>query len=210
MSPGRHLRQPAHFPDTTAARRGRSTTSRTAVQDKLHALLDLNERNTQLEEQALKGRQTNEIAIKASADAVMLAANAVCCSRCCTKKKKNQEEVCLLRKEHEWKRELLEMEKANLTNTTFHELLFKQCVVHNPKSSRNYSVYRFLQKFLADSHFKSWRTIGSVVWRCGRDLCPLNWSSTFTRFAVVGTQVRHTCSTGRAHSSIKCRKPHPL
>lgn len=88
MSPGRHLRQPAHFPDTTAARRGRSTTSRTAVQDKLHALLDLNERNTQLEEQALKGRQTNEIAIKASADAVMLAANAVCCSRCCTKKKK--------------------------------------------------------------------------------------------------------------------------
>lgn len=89
------------------------------MQDKLHALLDLNERNTQLEEQALKGRQTNEIAIKASADAVMLAANAVCCSRCCTKKKKNQEEVCLLRKEHEWKRELLEMEKANLKKQYF-------------------------------------------------------------------------------------------
>lgn len=102
-----------------------------------------------------------------------------------------------------WKRQTLK-------NNTFHELSFKQCLVHNPKSSRNYSVYRFLQKFLADSHFKSWRTIGSVVWRCGRDLCPLNWSSTFTRFAVVGTQVRHTCSTGRAHSSIKCRKPHPL
>lgn len=60
----------------------------------------MNEQNIQLEEEGLQGRQTTDIAIKAAADAVMLAANAVSAAPDAAKRK-TEEEVCLMREEHE-------------------------------------------------------------------------------------------------------------
>ncbi|KAH9372318.1 hypothetical protein HPB48_000165 [Haemaphysalis longicornis] len=75
-------------PGATAARRGRSTTTRIGVLNELQGLLELNEQNIQLEEQVLRGRQTNEAAIRAAAEAVILEANSVCATANAVRAKK--------------------------------------------------------------------------------------------------------------------------